>query len=90
VESRDSCLGPEMGLLPDGKPRRMRLMPDGPMLVDGPVEITLPDGQVCSSDRFVVAICMCRRSKRFPWCDTSHRKRKRVSGSAADQPGHPD
>ncbi|MFH9613400.1 CDGSH iron-sulfur domain-containing protein [Streptomyces pratensis] len=29
------------------------------------------------SDRFVVAVCMCRRSRMYPWCDTSHRRRTR-------------
>ena len=47
------------------------------MLVDGPVEVIAPDGQAVRSDRFVVAICTCRRSKRYPLCDTSHRKKVR-------------
>lgn len=47
------------------------------MLVEGPVELVLDDGTVVESDRFVVAVCACRRSKRFPFCDTSHRARRR-------------
>ncbi|MEE1749517.1 CDGSH iron-sulfur domain-containing protein [Streptomyces sp. NPDC007076] len=47
----------------------------GPLLVEGPVEVTTPDGAVHTSDRFVVAICTCRRSRILPWCDTSHRRR---------------
>jgi CDGSH-type Zn-finger protein len=39
------------------------------------VEVELEDGTVVSSDRFQVALCTCRRSRRFPWCDTSHRSR---------------
>ncbi|WP_405393006.1 CDGSH iron-sulfur domain-containing protein [Streptomyces sp. NBC_01102] len=27
------------------------------------------------SNRFVVAVCTCRRSRMYPWCDTSHRRR---------------
>jgi CDGSH-type Zn-finger protein len=46
--------------------------------VEGPVELCTPDGEVVKSDRFVVAVCACRRSKRFPFCDTSHRKRVRT------------
>ncbi|WP_409181131.1 CDGSH iron-sulfur domain-containing protein [Amycolatopsis sp. VS8301801F10] len=57
--------------------RRVRVVPGGPVLVEGPVEVSTPDGQTVRSDRFVVAVCACRRSKRFPWCDTSHRKRVR-------------
>nr|WP_202472205.1 CDGSH iron-sulfur domain-containing protein [Streptomyces sp. SID4921] len=45
------------------------------MLVEGPVEVTCADGSVAVSDRFVVALCMCRRSRMYPWCDTSHRRR---------------
>ncbi|MEE4593444.1 CDGSH iron-sulfur domain-containing protein [Streptomyces sp. DSM 41524] len=45
------------------------------MLIEGPVEITLPDGSVARSDRFMAAVCLCGRSARYPWCDTSHRRR---------------
>ncbi|MFI6224985.1 CDGSH iron-sulfur domain-containing protein [Nocardia salmonicida] len=27
-------------------------------------------------DRFVVALCLCRRSSTYPLCDTSHRRRR--------------
>lgn len=47
----------------------------GPVLVEGPVEIVAEDGTVTVSDRPVVALCACRRSKLFPFCDTSHRRR---------------
>jgi CDGSH-type Zn-finger protein len=43
-------------------------------LVEGPIEIVLGDGSRVISDRFMVAICLCRRSRRFPLCDTSHRR----------------
>ncbi|MEU3055612.1 CDGSH iron-sulfur domain-containing protein [Streptomyces griseus] len=49
---------------------------DGPILVEGPVEVVADDGTTTRSDRFVVAICTCRRSRTYPWCDTSHRRRK--------------
>jgi CDGSH-type Zn-finger protein len=52
------------------------VVPGGPVLVEGPVEVRLEDGEVVCSDRFVVAVCACRRSKRYPLCDTSHRKRR--------------
>ncbi|WP_328907547.1 CDGSH iron-sulfur domain-containing protein [Streptomyces sp. NBC_00234] len=51
--------------------------PGGPMLVEGPVEVVQEDGTLARSDRPVVALCTCRRSHIFPWCDTSHRGRKR-------------
>ncbi|GAB2785502.1 CDGSH iron-sulfur domain-containing protein [Amycolatopsis magusensis] len=59
--------------------RRVRVVPGGPMLVEGPVEVELPDGTTARSDRFVVALCACRRSRRFPFCDTSHRPKTRRS-----------
>ncbi|TDV44316.1 CDGSH iron-sulfur domain-containing protein [Actinophytocola oryzae] len=61
--------------------RRVTVVPGGPLLVEGPVELALDDGTTVRSERFVVAVCACRRSKRFPFCDTSHRERVRVSPS---------
>ncbi|MER6597945.1 CDGSH iron-sulfur domain-containing protein [Streptomyces parvus] len=49
---------------------------EGPILVEGPVEVVGDDGTTTRSDRFVVAICTCRRSRAYPWCDTSHRRRR--------------
>lgn len=57
--------------------RRVTPVPGGPMLVDGPVEVQMPDGTLVRSDRPVVALCTCRRSKVQPWCDTSHRTKVR-------------
>ena len=58
---------------------RVRLIKGGPMLMDGPVDIVLDDGTHVQSDRFVVAICMCKRSKNYPLCDTSHRRTSRTT-----------
>ena len=57
--------------------RRVVVEPGGPILVEGPVELVLPDGTTVRSDRFMVAICACRRSRRYPFCDTSHRRKVR-------------
>lgn len=57
------------------------MVPAGPILMEGPVHIELPDGSVVDSDRFMVAICTCRRSKSYPLCDTSHRRRRRGAAS---------
>lgn len=59
----------------------------GPMLVEGPVEVVLDDGTTVRSDRFVVAVCACRRSRTYPWCDTSHRRRSRPAREPAAPPG---
>jgi CDGSH-type Zn-finger protein len=57
--------------------RDVRITTGGPMLVQGPVRIETADGVVVESDRFTVAVCTCRRSRTYPLCDTSHRKRRR-------------
>lgn len=61
--------------MPD--PTRIVLTDDGPALVRGPVELDLPDGTLLRSDRAVTAVCLCRRSKRYPICDTAHRRKVR-------------
>ncbi|BBY03097.1 CDGSH iron-sulfur domain-containing protein [Mycobacterium seoulense] len=53
---------------------RVQVVAGGPVLVAGPVRIEMPDGEVVESDRFMVAICTCRRSENYPLCDTSHRR----------------
>ncbi|MFD3520129.1 CDGSH iron-sulfur domain-containing protein [Streptomyces sp. NPDC058653] len=62
---------------PQPRPRRVSVDRDGPVLVEGPVEAVDGAGNTCVSNRFVVALCACRRSRSYPWCDTSHRRRKR-------------
>ncbi|MEU4204546.1 CDGSH iron-sulfur domain-containing protein [Streptomyces sp. NPDC045470] len=57
--------------------RRVVQDPGGPVLVEGPVEVESDDGTTVRSDRPFVALCMCRRSRAYPWCDTSHRGRRR-------------
>ncbi|MCX4967891.1 CDGSH iron-sulfur domain-containing protein [Streptomyces sp. NBC_00654] len=72
----------------------MTVVRDGPILIDGPVEIVQEDGTIAASDRFVVAVCTCRRSRAYPWCDTSHRRRTKPSGAGrredCDQPSGSD
>ncbi len=68
------------------EPRLVRIVSGGPMMVQGPVRIEMPDGSVVESDRFMVAICMCKRSKTYPLCDTSHRRRKRGGEPSAQRP----
>ncbi|MDB1090065.1 CDGSH iron-sulfur domain-containing protein [Streptomyces sp. ACA25] len=60
------------------------LEPGGPVLVQGPVEVLMEDGRTVRSERFMVALCTCRRSRLHPWCDTSHRRRTRQTGAPGD------
>jgi len=57
--------------------REVLVTADGPVLITGPVEVVLPDGRRVRSDRPVTALCVCRRSRRAPFCDTSHRRKVR-------------
>ncbi|MBU9763978.1 CDGSH iron-sulfur domain-containing protein [Mycobacterium sp. TNTM28] len=63
------------------EPRAVRVVQGGPILIEGPVSIELTDGSTVESDRFMVAVCTCRRSKTYPLCDTSHRKVTRPAQS---------
>lgn len=65
-----------------GTPVRHVTEPDGPELVEGPVERPRRDGSTARSERPVVAVCTCRRSRIYPWCDTSHRARTRGDEAA--------
>ena len=67
------------------RPCRVRVQRDGPLLIEGPVEVVGENGEVTVSKRFTVAVCTCRRSRTFPWCDTSHRRRERRPGEG--EPG---
>lgn len=73
------------------RPRRVSIDRDGPALVEGPVTVVGEDGVAVTSHRFVVAVCTCRRSRTYPWCDTSHRRRSRpghdADGAAGDGGG---
>ncbi|MFE9578082.1 CDGSH iron-sulfur domain-containing protein [Nocardia sp. NPDC006044] len=44
------------------------------------MEIVTADGTTIDCDRFRVALCLCKRSKNYPLCDTSHRRRSRPAG----------
>ncbi|MEV2250483.1 CDGSH iron-sulfur domain-containing protein [Streptomyces sp. NPDC050147] len=65
----------------DPRPRRVTIDPEGPLLVEGPVEVVAEDGSVIASRRFTTAICTCRRSRTYPWCDTSHRRRVKTQNA---------
>ena len=56
---------------------RVVVVTAGPLMVQGPVRIQMPDGSVVESDQSMVAICTCRRSKSYPLCAPSHRCRQR-------------
>jgi CDGSH-type Zn-finger protein len=65
-------------------PRRVAVTDGGPVLVEGPLEVTMEDGSVVATDRPIVALCACRRSRIYPFCDTSHRSRRRTAREGDD------
>ncbi|MFC9178322.1 CDGSH iron-sulfur domain-containing protein [Streptomyces sp. NPDC101230] len=66
------------------RPARVTLGADGPLLLEGPVEVVGEDGTRYTSRRFTAAICTCRRTRTYPWCDTSHRRRVKPEPEPAD------
>ncbi|MFE3874540.1 CDGSH iron-sulfur domain-containing protein [Kitasatospora sp. NPDC059146] len=68
----------------DRSTTRVVVVPGGPLLVEGPVEVVLPDGEVRVSERPVVALCACHRSRCYPFCDTSHRRPRRPRSNNRD------
>ncbi len=45
---------------------------DGPILIDGPVTLTAPDGTTSTTDRLF--LCRCGASATKPLCDGSHKQ----------------
>ena len=47
-------------------PVRVQVVPNGPVLIPGPVSIETPNGEIVESDRFMVAICTCTAQQELP------------------------
>jgi CDGSH-type Zn-finger protein len=62
---------------------QVEICPGGPALVRGADQIVDGAGEVHATTRPVVAVCLCGRSQRAPWCDGTHK----VVTSAAPDPG---
>jgi CDGSH-type Zn-finger protein len=60
---------------------RVRLCPDGPLLVRGARTVLDDEGAEHVVTRPVVALCACGRSTLKPWCDGTHQV---VRGRAGD------
>ena len=52
---------------------RVRVCPGGPLLVRGADVIEDADHVEHAVTRPVVAVCVCERSQRAPWCDGTHK-----------------
>jgi CDGSH-type Zn-finger protein len=54
------------------RPVRVRVCPDGPVLLRGAETVLDDDGTEHAVTRPVVALCACGRSSLKPWCDGTH------------------
>ena len=54
---------------------KIRMRANGPLVVEGPIELTDSAGNAfsISPDKPAVALCRCGQSKGRPFCDGSHR-----------------
>jgi CDGSH-type Zn-finger protein len=59
---------------------RVRVCPDGPVLVRGADTVVDAAGEVHEVTRPVVAVCACGKSSRMPWCDSTHKALQRGAG----------
>lgn len=57
---------------PTREPTTVRLMPNGPAVVRGPVTVTTPSGEVLR-ETCRTTLCRCGHSSNPPFCDNSHR-----------------
>jgi CDGSH-type Zn-finger protein len=51
----------------------LRITPDGPLVVRGPVRLVDEEGREVPIRRRVNALCRCGRSTRQPFCDDTHK-----------------
>jgi CDGSH-type Zn-finger protein len=56
----------------------VRLCGDGPALVRGADEVMDDAGVRHEVTRPVVAVCLCGKSARAPWCDGTHKSLRRA------------
>jgi CDGSH-type Zn-finger protein len=54
---------------------RIRVRDNGPLLVEGPVEIVDAEGKTftIASDKPAIALCRCGMSSNKPFCDGTHK-----------------
>jgi CDGSH-type Zn-finger protein len=65
---------------------RVRVCPDGPVLVRGADTVLDEMGEQHAVTRPVVAVCACGRSSRKPWCDGTHQALAGRPGRDDDEP----
>jgi len=56
----------------DDDPTVITAYRNGPLLVRGPIQLRDQDGREIETDREVIALCRCGRSRERPFCDGTH------------------
>ena len=59
---------------------QVQVCPDGPLLVRGADVVEDADHVEHAVTRPVVAVCVCQKSQRLPWCDGTHKFLPRQAG----------
>lgn len=69
----------------------IRVRPNGPFLIEGPVTIIDADGNVfpVNPDKPAVALCRCGQSSRRPFCDGTHNRCGFMAAELAPKPETP-
>lgn len=57
---------------PDLESAKARVMPNGPVFIQGSLQLELPDGSLIRENR--LALCRCGASENKPFCDNGHEK----------------
>jgi|CXWL01.1.fsa_nt_gi CDGSH-type Zn-finger protein/uncharacterized Fe-S cluster protein YjdI len=70
-DSKPLATRPPVDELPAGK-LTVRLAPNGPLILRGPVEVGDPAGEQLSARTDKVSLCRCGASESKPFCDGSH------------------
>jgi CDGSH-type Zn-finger protein len=52
----------------------IRTLKNGPLLVQGPIELLDADGNKVALDKETIALCRCGASTNKPFCDGTHSK----------------
>ncbi len=67
---------------------KIRMRPNGPLVVEGPFELADSRGQAFTipADKPAIALCRCGHSARKPFCDGAHKTSGFVSDEAPPPP----
>jgi CDGSH-type Zn-finger protein len=70
---------------------RIRLRPNGPLLVEGPITIVDQNGNPfpLNPEKTSVALCRCGHTQNSPFCDGSHKTSGYVCERLAPSPPTP-